>query len=153
MTKAKNVQSEGLYICTCTASLARTHVSREACFSHFPSSERCNIPLNVPHSVRPAVHVQMYSLMSTSIFAYPNGALMPDLIPAAPGWYVESRIVGAIDPVIAWKPTTDAEDREVLLPYVPDNYGFAPTLIDPKSFEEHGWRVVYLPNHDPATDA
>lgn len=77
---------------------------------------------------------------------------MPDLIPAAPGWYVRSRTLGATDPVIAWKPVTDDEGREVLLPYVPDGRGFPPVLVSLKSFEEHEWEAVYLPNHDPGEE-
>lgn len=77
---------------------------------------------------------------------------MSDLIPAAPGWYVHSRTLGAIDPVIAWVRAVDLDGGAVLLPYVPAGRGFPPEVIDLKAFPRDEWSVVYRPNHDPATD-
>lgn len=78
---------------------------------------------------------------------------MPNiLIPAAPGWYVGSRTLGAMDPVIAWTPAVGLEGESVLLPYVPAGHGFPPEPPDLKAFARDLWEVVYLPNHDPATD-
>lgn len=77
---------------------------------------------------------------------------MTDLIPAAPGWYVQSRTLGAIDPVIAWTTAPDLDGGTVLLPYVPAGRGFPPEPLDLKAFPRDLWEVVYLPNHDPATD-
>lgn len=78
---------------------------------------------------------------------------MSDLIPAAPGWYVQSRTLGAIDPVIAWTPAVDLEGSTVLLPYVPAGHGFPPEVLDLKAFPRDTWEVVYLPNHDPGEEA
>lgn len=79
-----------------------------------------------------------------------TGDLM-NVIPAAPGWYLQSETVGATDPIIAWLPATD-EHQPTLLPFVPDGRGFSPTLVDAKALKEHDWQIVYLPNYDPATD-
>ncbi|MER5467219.1 hypothetical protein [Streptomyces sp. NPDC002685] len=76
---------------------------------------------------------------------------MSTLIPAAPGWYLRSEIVGAIDPIIAWLPSADG-DSPTLLPFVPDGRGYSPSLVSLKALTEQEWEVVYLPNHDPATD-
>ncbi|MET9762062.1 hypothetical protein ABZ016_23900 [Streptomyces sp. NPDC006372] len=75
---------------------------------------------------------------------------MPNLIPAAPGWYLRSEAVGATDPIIAWLPSIDG-DAPTLLPFVPDGRGYSPTLVDAKALAEHEWEVVYLPNYDPAS--
>jgi hypothetical protein len=79
---------------------------------------------------------------------------MTDLIPAAPGWYLKAD--GDLSPVIAWEPgvqyTPDGEDPPVLLPYIANGPGLAPSLVPAESFERVKWEVVYLPNHDPATD-
>lgn len=76
---------------------------------------------------------------------------MTDLIPAASGWYIRS--LDVIDPVIAWAPTVDSDGEAILLPYVPDGPGYPPQALDLKSFPQHAWEVVYLPNYDPAADA
>lgn len=77
---------------------------------------------------------------------------MSDLIPAASGWYVRSRALGAIDPVVAWTTAPDLEGSTVLLPYVPNGRGYPPEVLDLKAFPRDEWEVVYLPNHDPATE-
>ncbi len=77
---------------------------------------------------------------------------MADLIPAAPGWYVQSHTVGAIDPVIAWTLAPDLDGGTVLLPFVPAGRGFPPEVLDLKAFPRDEWSVVYLPNRDPAVD-
>lgn len=71
-------------------------------------------------------------------------------IPAAPGWYLQSRAVGATDPIIAWLPSADG-NRPTLLPFVPDGRGCTPTLVDAKALAECEWEVVYLPSGS-ATD-
>jgi hypothetical protein len=75
---------------------------------------------------------------------------MSDLIPAAPGWYLRSEPGDATLPIIAWLPSADG-DAPTLLPFVPDNRGCSPTLINLAAPEERAqeWQVVYLPNHDP----
>ncbi|MER6199816.1 hypothetical protein ABT234_20905 [Streptomyces sp. NPDC001586] len=78
---------------------------------------------------------------------------MTDLIPAAPGWYVESDLIEALDPVVAWSPTVDSNETPVLLPYVDGGVGFPPFRLSLKDFDEGEWRTVYRPNHDPAQDA
>ena len=82
---------------------------------------------------------------------------MTNLIPAAPGWYVKTGDDRALEPVIAWEPgiqyTSDGEDPTVLLPYIPNGPGLAPSLIPAESDERVGWQVVYLPNHDPAQES
>ncbi|MER7927034.1 hypothetical protein ABTY96_28410 [Streptomyces sp. NPDC096057] len=81
---------------------------------------------------------------------------MPDLIPAAPGWYLKTADDPALEPVIAWRPSMysepDATAVQVLLPYIANGPGLVPSLIPRKSFERDGWEVVYLPNHAPATE-
>jgi hypothetical protein len=76
---------------------------------------------------------------------------MDSVIPAAPGWYVSSRGLDALYPVIAWTPAVDLDGGAVLLPYVPVGTGMPPELLDLKAFPRDGWQVIYLPNHDPAT--
>ncbi|WP_030606291.1 hypothetical protein [Streptomyces achromogenes] len=79
---------------------------------------------------------------------------MTDLIPAAPGWYLKTD--GDLDPVIAWQPgvqhTSAGGDPTVLLPYIANGPGLAPSLVSAESFERVGWEVVYLPSYDPAAD-
>lgn len=75
---------------------------------------------------------------------------MTDLIPAAPGWYLHSRAVGATDPVIAWMPATEADGSPTLLPFVPNGRGYPPTLVTAKVMEDCEWEIVYRPN--PATE-
>ncbi|MFD5862612.1 hypothetical protein [Streptomyces chartreusis] len=78
---------------------------------------------------------------------------MSDLIPAAPGWYVQSRTLGALDPVIAWTTAPDLDGGTVLLPYVPAGRGFPPEVLDLKAFPRDEWQVVYLPTYDPGEEA
>ncbi|MFF2933544.1 hypothetical protein [Streptomyces mirabilis] len=80
---------------------------------------------------------------------------MPEIIPAAPGWYLVSHIGDEpdYDPIIAWTPAVDLEGEAVLLPYVPNGRGYPPVIADLKSFDRYERNVVYRPNHDPATDA
>jgi hypothetical protein len=73
-----------------------------------------------------------------------------DLIPAAPGWYLET--AGDLEPVIAWTPAIDSEGKDTLLPFVPDNRGITPWLVTEDFIKKFNGKVVYLPNHDPATD-
>lgn len=76
---------------------------------------------------------------------------MTNLIPAAPGWYVDTD--GTLDPVIAWNLSTNSEGDDTLLPYVPDNRGITPWLVKESFIKEFNSTIVYLPNHDPATDS
>lgn len=76
---------------------------------------------------------------------------MADLIPATPGWYLDTD--GNLDPVIAWAHTTNSQGDDILLPLVPDNRGVTPWLVKESFIKEFNCRVVYRPNHDPATDA
>jgi hypothetical protein len=76
---------------------------------------------------------------------------MPDLIPAASGWYVHSALIGATDPVIAWAPTTD-DGEAALLPYVPNGAGYPPVQLTAQQLSSGAWSVVYRPNYDPATE-
>ncbi|MEV7387204.1 hypothetical protein [Streptomyces sp. NPDC091215] len=76
---------------------------------------------------------------------------MTDLIPAAPGWYVHSTLIGATDPVIAWSPTTN-DGNAALLPYVPNGPGYVPILLTAEQMSDGEWSVVYRPNYDPATE-
>ncbi|MFD9445912.1 hypothetical protein ACFWBR_35040 [Streptomyces sp. NPDC060006] len=81
---------------------------------------------------------------------------MTNLIPAAPGWYLKTDDDPDLIPVIAWEPgvqhTNDGTDPDVLLPYIPNGPGLAPSLVRAPAFERANWEVVYLPNHDPAND-
>ena len=76
---------------------------------------------------------------------------MTDLIPAAPGWYVHEIDDGeeSFDPVIAWKPATDSDGDDILLPYVDAGTGFPPFALTADSFKHCNRSVVYRPAHDP----
>jgi hypothetical protein len=81
---------------------------------------------------------------------------MPDFIPASPGWYVrETDDDGdeGLDPVIAWKATTDKDGDDILLPFVDNSPGFPPFCLSEESFTTLERHVVYRPNHDPGKDA
>lgn len=73
------------------------------------------------------------------------------MIPANPGWYVlETDEDGEfLDPVIAWKPTSDSDGDNILLPFVDGSPGFPPCLLTEESFREHNRSIVYRPSHDP----
>lgn len=81
---------------------------------------------------------------------------MNDLIPAAPGWYVEDTEDGesSLDPVIAWMAGTDAHGEPTLFPFVDAGPGAPPLLLTNAGFTglEFARRTVYRPNHDPAND-
>ncbi|MFE2684042.1 hypothetical protein [Streptomyces mirabilis] len=79
---------------------------------------------------------------------------MPDLIPAAPGWYLVSHIGDEpdYDPIIAWTSAVDLEGEAVLLPYVPTGRGYPPAIADLKSFDRDERTVAYLPGRDPGSD-
>jgi hypothetical protein len=73
-------------------------------------------------------------------------------IPATPGWYVhETDEDGetSLDPVIAWKTSTDADGDDILLPAVDAGPGAPPLFLTMASFEYLKRCVVYRPNHDP----
>ena len=74
---------------------------------------------------------------------------MPDLIPAVPGWYVDTD--GALDPVIAWTRAINSEGDDTLLPVVPDGRGLTPWLVSEGFLKEFNGQIVYLPKHDPGT--
>ncbi|MDK1344172.1 hypothetical protein QNO09_12835 [Streptomyces sp. 378] len=78
---------------------------------------------------------------------------MSDLIPAAPGWYLKAD--ADLTPVVAWQPgtqyTSDGVAPAVLLPYIANGPGLAPSLVPAESFERVEWEVVYLPNYDPGS--
>lgn len=80
---------------------------------------------------------------------------MSTLIPAAPGWYLKAD--GDLTPIVAWQAglqyTLDGEDPTVLLPYITNGPGLAPSLVPAESFERGGWEAVYLPNHDPGQES
>lgn len=78
---------------------------------------------------------------------------MADLIPAAPGWYVEETDEEgtALDPVIAWILGADVDGEPTLLPFVDGGSCSPPLLLTAGSFESFARHVVYRPNHDPAT--
>ncbi|QJS13219.1 hypothetical protein HKX69_30035 [Streptomyces argyrophyllae] len=77
---------------------------------------------------------------------------MSEIIPAAPGWYVRTPDDPTLEPVLAWQTavqhTRDGSDTGVLLPYIPNSAGRAPSLIPAESFERSQWEVVYLPETD-----
>ncbi|MGX1120674.1 hypothetical protein RKD37_006037 [Streptomyces ambofaciens] len=79
---------------------------------------------------------------------------MSDLIPAAPGWYLEGRDEDGrwLEPIIAWTPGIDLNGDDSLFPYVPGGPGGTPLLIDAQSFKDFSRDVLYRPNHDPAND-
>lgn len=74
------------------------------------------------------------------------------IIPAPPGWYLEETDedgeVG-LDPVIAWKVTTDKDGDDILLPFVDAGHGYPPFALTEDSFKHCRRRVVYRPSHDP----
>jgi hypothetical protein len=77
---------------------------------------------------------------------------MPDLIPAAPGWYLQETEGGvtSLDPVIAWQTGThDTDGDATLLPFVDGGTGSPPILMAADSFKYCNRRIVYRPNHDP----
>ncbi|MFD1660003.1 hypothetical protein ACFSL4_17820 [Streptomyces caeni] len=76
---------------------------------------------------------------------------MTDLIPAAPGWYVDAD--GELEPVIAWTTATNSEGDNTVLPLVPDNRGLTPWLVNENFIKEFNCKIVYLPNYDPAEEA
>ncbi|WP_236243156.1 hypothetical protein [Streptomyces sp. CC228A] len=80
---------------------------------------------------------------------------MSTFLPAAPGWYVrETDDEGEyLDPVIAWKASTDDDDGDILLPAVEGGQGYPPIFLTVGSFADHARSVVYRPDHDPASDA
>ncbi|MFE5218410.1 MULTISPECIES: hypothetical protein [unclassified Streptomyces] len=81
---------------------------------------------------------------------------MPDLIPAAPGWYlreVDEDGEVSLDPVIAWQAGADADGEPTLLPFVDGGPSMPPLLLTAAAFEELSRSVVYRPNHDPAEPA
>ncbi|MBY8879753.1 hypothetical protein [Actinacidiphila acidipaludis] len=79
---------------------------------------------------------------------------MPDVIPAAPGWYLKEIYEDGetnLDPIIAWQVATTADGEATLLPFVDSLPGSPPFAHTEGSFKEHRRHVVYLPSHDPAT--
>lgn len=76
---------------------------------------------------------------------------MTNIIPTTPGWYVKEPS-GTLDPVIAWQPGTADDGEPALLPYLDGRDGYPPYVMSAKAMEELQARVVYLPNHDPASD-
>ncbi|MFI0139625.1 hypothetical protein [Streptomyces luteogriseus] len=79
---------------------------------------------------------------------------MPNLIPAAPGWYlreVDEDGEASLDPVIAWQAHADADGEPTLLPFVDGGPGTPPLLLTAAAFQEFGRSIVYLPNYDPAS--
>lgn len=76
---------------------------------------------------------------------------MTDLIPAAPGWYLDT--AGDLDPVIAWTTAINSEGDVTLLPLVPDGHGITPWLVKEGFFKEFNCRVVYRPNYAPGADS
>ncbi|MFJ4867778.1 hypothetical protein [Streptomyces sp. NPDC088757] len=73
---------------------------------------------------------------------------MTDLIPAAPGWYLKTNDDPALEPIIAWSPSTGSDGDPILLPYIVNGPGMPPSLIPRDSYEGSGWHAVYRPNHD-----
>jgi hypothetical protein len=81
---------------------------------------------------------------------------MPDLIPAAPGWYlreVDEDGEVSLDPVIAWQAGADVDGEPTLLPFVDAGPGAPPILLTAEAFQVFGRSVVYRPNHDPGDPA
>lgn len=80
---------------------------------------------------------------------------MSTFIPAAPGWYVrEIDDQGEyLDPVIAWKTSTDDDGGDILLPAVDSGPGGPPFFLTADSFTHNDRSVVYRPNHDPGAEA
>ncbi|MGW3416488.1 hypothetical protein [Streptomyces phaeochromogenes] len=77
------------------------------------------------------------------------------IIPALPGWYLEETDEDGevhLDPVIAWKVTTDKEGDDILLPFVDNSPGFPPFAHSEESFVVLNRHVVYRPSHDPAEE-
>jgi hypothetical protein len=74
-----------------------------------------------------------------------------DLIPAAPGWYVEETDDSetCLDPIIAWKPGLGSDGDDILMPFVDGGPGCLPFALTEESFAYFARRVVYRPNHDP----
>lgn len=80
---------------------------------------------------------------------------MSTFIPAAPSWYVlETDEDGEhLEPVIAWKTSTDDDDGDILLPAVDAGPGYPPLFLTASSFTHGARSVVYRPNHDPGAEA
>lgn len=80
---------------------------------------------------------------------------MSSIIPAAPGWYVlqTDEDGESLDPVIAWKISTDDDGDDILLPAVDAGPGYPPFFLTAGSFTHSARSVVYRPNHDPGTEA
>ncbi|WP_333767732.1 hypothetical protein [Streptomyces sp. IBSBF 2435] len=79
---------------------------------------------------------------------------MPQIIPAAPGWYLEETDDGetTLDPVIAWKVATAADGEDILLPFVDAGPCAPPFAHTEESFESFRRQIVYRPSYDPATE-
>ncbi len=79
---------------------------------------------------------------------------MTTLIPAAPGWYLRETDGDTVvlDPIVAWQSATDADGEPTLLPFVGGGTCTPPVLIGVTDFRCWLRCVVYLPNHDPATE-
>ncbi|MEU0369084.1 hypothetical protein ABZ070_02270 [Streptomyces sp. NPDC006283] len=91
---------------------------------------------------------------STSHVHIDTHLLEDQMIPATPGWYVhEPDEQGEfLDPVIAWKPTTDSDGDDILLPFVDGGPGFPPHLLSEESFKHIQRSVIYRPSHDPGRE-
>ncbi|NJP73193.1 hypothetical protein [Streptomyces sp. C1-2] len=79
---------------------------------------------------------------------------MADFIPAGPGWYVhETDDEGEyLDPVVAWKATTDDDGGDILLPAVDAGPGYPPFFLTTDAFTHNARCVVYRPNYDPGAE-
>ncbi|MEV6833603.1 hypothetical protein AB0N17_03570 [Streptomyces sp. NPDC051133] len=79
---------------------------------------------------------------------------MPEIIPAAPGWYVQETAEGktTLEPVIAWLANTDTDGHPELLPFVDGGPGTPPLPLSAEGFTEFDRCIVYRPNYDPGAE-
>ncbi|MDH6522013.1 hypothetical protein M2163_000992 [Streptomyces sp. SAI-135] len=80
---------------------------------------------------------------------------MPQIIPAAPGWYIAygDKDDQLYDAVVAWQEAADDRGDAILLPYTDNGPGFPPVRWSTQRLLREEGQVVYRPDYKPEYEA